>query len=149
MNREDKIKILLDRGYKYDENTGDIIGARGNKIIGKSCGYIQIKFYYNGKYYSVLGHQFAWYYRHKEIVKFLDHINGIKTDNRIINLRSVNTQQNAWNRKSVKGYSYHKKNRKWVAQISIKGINTNIGYYETEEEARQAYLDAKKIYHII
>ncbi len=28
-------------------------------------------------------------------------------------------------------------------------LGTGIGYFDTEEEAHQAYLDAKKIYHIV
>jgi hypothetical protein len=31
----------------------------------------------------------------------------------------------------------------------VNGENKTIGRYDTEEEARQAYLEAKKTYHII
>ena len=75
----------------------------------------------------------------------VDHINGIKTDNRIENLRWVTNQQNQWNRKS-KGYSI-RKNGKYVAQIRLNGKGIHIGTYDTEEEARQAYLTKKEELH--
>lgn len=63
------------------------------------------------------------------------------------NLRIVSHIQNCWNIKDVKGYCKVKNKFKVIITINNKQIL--IGYFDTEEEARQAYLDAKKIYHVI
>ena len=78
----------------------------------------------------------------------VDHINRIKTDNRLVNLRLVTNQQNSFNT-SAKGYYWHKQLNKWQAQIGINGKNKHIGYYDHEEDARAAYLAEKALHHII
>jgi hypothetical protein len=68
--------------------------------------------------------------------------------NNIENLRVVTSQQNHFNI-NCKGYYWDKKTQKWQAQIRVRGKNKHLGRFNTEDEARQAYLDAKKIYHKI
>lgn len=77
-----------------------------------------------------------------------DHINKIKTDNRVDNLRIVNVSENAFNR-NPKGCYFHKKYKKWCATIKANGKQIHLGSYDTEEEARNAYLTAKEIHHVI
>jgi hypothetical protein len=79
----------------------------------------------------------------------IDHIDGDKTNNFLSNLRVVTNQQNQWNQTKAKGYCWHKQNKKWMAYIKLNGKNKFLGYYDTESEAHQAYLDAKKIYHVM
>lgn len=79
----------------------------------------------------------------------IDHINGIRDDNRLENLRIVNNQQNQWNRNNDKGYTFNSKFNKFQARIHKNKKVISLGYFDTEEEARQAYLDAKQIYHAI
>jgi hypothetical protein len=79
----------------------------------------------------------------------IDHINGIRTDNRVENLRQVTNHQNQWNRTKAKGYTWHKPTKKWKAQIQLNGKPIHLGLYDTEEEARNAYLRAKEIHHVI
>ena len=77
--------------------------------------------------------------------KEVDHINRIKTDNRFENLRYVTPNENNWNRDYVdnaKGYSRFR--NKWQAKICINGKPKFLGVFETKEEARQAYLQARK-----
>ena len=78
----------------------------------------------------------------------IDHINGITIDNHVKNLRITTQQGNNHNRTRVKGYSWDKKNKKYEANIKVNYKKIHLGYYDTEEEARQAYLTAKPIYHI-
>jgi hypothetical protein len=78
----------------------------------------------------------------------LDHINQNRQDNRISNLRMVTNQQNSFNT-NAKGYYWHKKNKKWRSKIHVNGKRIYLGYFNTEIEARQSYLEAKKIHHII
>jgi len=150
MNRIDKLKTAVEKGYKYNPITGEITGLRNNVIRNKEGdGYISIKMTHNKKSYMVKGHQFAYYVTYNKLCEQIDHINGDKADNRICNLREVTTQQNTWNRKDVKGYTYRKDRNKFVARIIVNGKRIGLGHYKTEDEAYKAYLDAKKVYHII
>ena len=79
---------------------------------------------------------------------FIDHRNGNPTDNRISNLRNITHQHNNFNRK-CKGYYYHKPSKKYQAKICLNGKTKYLGYFENEQDARKAYLDAKPKYHVI
>ena len=68
-------------------------------------------------------HRLIWLYHYGEWPKeCIDHINGIRDDNRIENLREATNQQNQFNRKSekdsssqYKGVSWCKLSKKWRA----------------------------------
>jgi hypothetical protein len=77
----------------------------------------------------------------------VDHINGMPHDNRRANLRIVTHQVNHHNRRSAKGYYWDTQKRKYKAQIVLNKKNIYLGLYDTEVEARDAYIAAKKIYH--
>jgi hypothetical protein len=75
----------------------------------------------------------------------IDHINGICNDNRICNLRDVTRSVNARNAKKkinntsgICGVSWHKKNQKWQANITMRGKSVNLGYFENIECATAA-----------
>jgi hypothetical protein len=146
-SKEDKINFAIQNGYTCDIITGKVYNKKGKELTRKSGGYI--KFYLRcGELKSDLGaHQFIWYFANKEVVDELDHINAIKSDNRIENLRSVTHQENMFNR-LPSGYR-KRKSGNYMARIGVNGKRIHLGTYKTESEARQAYLDAKKIYHII
>jgi hypothetical protein len=61
----------------------------------------------------------------------------------------VTSQQNNFNRSEAKGYYWNKKNKKWKAYIFLNGKLHHLGYFVNEDDARQAYLDAKEKMHII
>lgn len=148
MDRLEKCKILKSKGFKYDPETGKIYGIKGNEIISKDkYGYIYIS---SRSFKSHLrGHHFAWYMTYDNVeFKMLDHINRNTSDNRIDNLRIVTNQQNSFNKVS-KGYTWNKNLNKWQSQIKVNYKNIYLGLYETEEEAQQSYLLAKKQYHLI
>ena len=79
----------------------------------------------------------------------VDHIDGDRLNNNIVNLRIVSNQQNQWNHTKAKGYSWDKVKQKWRSHINVSSKKIHLGYYTTEEEAHQAYLNAKLIYHKI
>jgi hypothetical protein len=85
----------------------------------------------------------------ENINQHIDHIDGNKQNNSLENLRVVSNKENHWNMTKAKGYSWCKMMKKFRARITFNDKQILIGYYDTEEEARQAYLDAKKIYHEI
>jgi len=82
-----------------------------------------------------------------------DHINSIRTNNRVENLQYITPQQNIQKRKTIngrnmKGYSLNK-NGTYEARINVDNKKFYLGSYDTEEEARKAYLDGKLKYHNI
>ena len=79
------------------------------------------------------------------IDKLIDHYNGNTLDNRKSNLRIANSNINNQNRLDAKGY--YKVKNKWKAQIAVDKKKIYLGRYNTEAEARTAYLKAKAIYH--
>ena len=82
-------------------------------------------------------------------LNYIDHIDRNPLNNNIENLRCVSQTQNCYNKDS-KGYYWHKASKKWLAQIRYgTGLQKYLGIFEVEEDARNAYLDAKLIYHII
>jgi hypothetical protein len=103
---------------------------------------------------NLFGHHFAYFMVYGNVDFYmLDHKqneNGIqnKSDNRICNLRIVSNQQNCFNR-NPKGYYFAKHANKWEAQIHLNYKKIYLGLFNTEEEARDAYLQAKEKYHII
>lgn len=150
MKREDKCKLAIEKGFTYDPETGNIFGIKNKLITGKTTyGYIQLGLLFENKQYKLFSHQFAWYWVNGECVDCIDHINGIKTDNRICNLRSVTHQKNMWNKKKVKGYYWNKQKNKWMARIQVNGKNIILGLFEKEDDAKSSYLKAKEKYHII
>lgn len=79
----------------------------------------------------------------------VDHRNGVTNDNRLENLRLVTHQQNNFNRTKAKGYYWHKHAEKWHACIRLNGRQIYLGYFNTPDDARNAYTNAKLIYHQI
>lgn len=90
-----------------------------------------------------------------EARQHMNKINGDKMDNRICNLRDVETaincqnrrQARAGNKSGVLGASWHRRFGKWAAQIRVAGKSKHIGYFDTPEEAGRAYLEAKRTNH--
>ncbi len=150
MTRLDRIKLAIQKGFTYNEITGKIYGIRGKEITKKNDGYISIILRdLDNKQYLLLGHQFAYYIKYNKIVEQIDHIDGNRLNNRIDNLREVTNQQNSFNRHNTKGYYFNKRDNNFRAQIKLNNKNIYLGSFDTEKEARQAYLDVKNKYHII
>lgn len=82
-------------------------------------------------------------------LKFVDHINRNKLDNRRVNLRWADDHQNQMNRGKSIGLSSKYKGvtldrGRWAARIKAPGCPRHLGRFETEEEAALAYNAAAK-----
>jgi len=139
MTRIEKCEYLKDKGYTYDSETGKIYGIKGNLITRKNKqGYITFGGTRNWKH-CIYGHHFGWYMTYDNVdFEMLDHINRIKDDNRISNLRISNPSQNALNKPAM-GYFWDKQRGKWKASIYLDGKYIFLGRFDNE-------LDAKKVY---
>jgi len=80
--------------------------------------------------------------------KQIDHKDRCRTNNNVYNLQIVNNQENQFNKKA-KGYSLNIRNKKWQSYITINNKRIHLGYFDNEEDARNAYLEAKAKYHVI
>lgn len=95
-------------------------------------------------------HRLAWLYVYGvEPECQIDHINCVRDDNRIENLRVATHQQNQRNRacKSSSGYKgvyLHKPTGRWNARITTDGRDTSLGYFDTAESAGAAYAKAAR-----
>lgn len=92
---------------------------------------------------------FGYFARETGSSKVLDHIDGNKTNNTLENLRDVTVRQNNFNKRGTKGFHWSAKWGKWVAAIRTEiGSNPKyLGAYDTELDARAAYLRAKSVFH--
>lgn len=149
MTQLERVQYCIELGYTYNRETGDILNPKGKIVTSKQNGYIRLSFYHNNSRFRVFGHKLAYYLIHNEVPVIIDHINGIKDDNRDVNLRSVTVQENQWNQHSAKGYSWHKASQKWRATVTVDGESKHLGSFNTEKEALECYKKAKLIHHII
>lgn len=103
-----------------------------------------------------VGHRVAWAIHYGAYPKNqIDHINGDRSDNRIVNLRDVppvlNSRNRSYKRQPKYGHLGIKKYRgKWAASIGVAGQATrHLGQYDTLDEAIEARKAAEKLlgYH--
>lgn len=78
----------------------------------------------------------------------IDHIDGNKLNNQLINLRLVTRSQNNANRKKrggcsckYKGVSWDKERERWEACINIDGKRIHLGRFSSQFKAAHAYDD--------
>lgn len=124
---------------------GDVAGS-----LHKYSGYIQLRV--NKKLYPA--HRLVWLYVYGEYpILQIDHINGVRDDNRVENLRCVTPAENAMNKcvykqnkLGVTGVYYDKRINKYCAYIKVNKIQHHLGVFESLEDAKYSRLTAEKQY---
>lgn len=115
---------------------GDVVGTPNKK------GYLMTQISRKGH----MVHRLIWTYVYGFSPSLhIDHINRIKSDNRLSNLREVTNVQNCLNsslskrnKSGIKGVSFFEKNNCWIAAIGIGGKSKYLGSFKTKEEAAVA-----------
>lgn len=153
----DEMDDFLRKELFYDPETGRIFwkewkSGRSKGAIGQlsPSGYMTIAIR-KKKYYS---HRLAWFlYYDKWPTLQIDHINRLRTDNRIANPQEVTNQQNtimselsSTNTSGYRGVSWMKHDEKWISQIRVDRKLIYLGVYETAEEASRAHEEARLKY---
>jgi len=137
----------------YDPESGDFHWIRkpspsspikiGDRAGGLASGYRVIRIHKN----RISAHRLAWFWAYGELPeKQIDHINRDRLDNRIENLRLATNEENQQNA-NRRGYYLNQQWGRYVAQIAVNGRSIYLGGYDTEDEARAAYLAAKNRLH--
>lgn len=145
----------------YDTETGEFrwrvsVGrAKAGDLAGYDHGTGYRAASVDGRLYRL--HRLAWLYVTGEWPpEHIDHVNGVRSDNRWGNLRSASNSQNMQNQRiapssnkssGLLGATWDKKAGRWKSLIMIRRKNIHLGYFDTPEEAHAAYLKAKAELH--
>lgn len=133
------------RNSKRSDRNGELAGSL------LRTGYVTINL--AGEAYQA--HRLAWLYAYGVWpAADLDHINRVKNDNRIANLREATRDENYQNKTRYKrktlglpGAYYRAKTGRWESQINFQKRLRFLGSFATEQEAHEAYKIAKQQLH--
>jgi hypothetical protein len=145
----------------YNPESGEFVRllANGTAKAGNVAGWQEPSGY---RKISILGKK---YYAHRCAFLYMtgawpvyhvDHVNGIRSDNRWSNLRDVTMTVNLQNRQAapshsktgILGVQFHKAANKFAAGIKLPGGRPlHLGLFATAAEAQAAYLSAKRKFH--
>ena len=155
---DDELNRRMREVLSFDARTG-VFRNRFNRSTAKdgevagsvSDGYLIISI--DDKRYTA--HRLAWFWIYGTVpTGDIDHINGVRDDNRITNLRAVSRSVNMQNQRRARSNNIHsgflgvQKNKdKWQALIRVNDRRICLGTYITPELAYCAYLDAKRKLH--
>ncbi|MEX5203526.1 HNH endonuclease [Citrobacter freundii] len=146
------IRDLVD----YNPETG-VLTAKAN-FSGRQAGSVIGSQTWQGYYaFSLFGkkcfaHRLAWLLHYGEWPSQpIDHINGIKTDNSIRNLRLCSLSQNQFNKPTqknnttgVKGVYWNKRDKRYVASVQFNGKKYSAGHHKDIENAKEAVMKLRE-----
>jgi hypothetical protein len=138
----------------YDPIVGVFKSKVSKRVVGakSSIGYIYIRI----NNIPTLAHRLAFLLMTGEIPAFVDHINGVRDDNRWGNLRAASVHINQQNlqraqknsKSGLLGVMYHKSHTPpWSARIYYDGKPHHLGYFKQPEDAHLRYLEEKRRVH--
>jgi len=147
---DQELLSFCNKHLTYNPDTGDI--SRYGNILNRpnDQGYLVIKL--SNHHYKQ--HRVAFLMSNGYLHEQIDHINHIKSDNRIINLRACTQSQNQFNAKrkvtNTSGYKvvHWRRNRsRWVARIVVDSRRKILGHFTCKHEAARAYNRAALIHY--
>lgn len=147
----EEIRSLLE----YDPASGHFYWRKkmsARRVLGATAGTTSKAGYTSivVRYKAYKAHRLAWLYVHGAWPNgVIDHINGIKGDNRIANLRETSQLSNAQNRNKPNANSksgalgVRPEGLCWKAQLTTGGQTVQLGAFLSKEEASEAYQRAR------
>jgi hypothetical protein len=151
-----ELKEMLD----YSPDTGIFIWIKPTSLRtrkGTEAGHIGNHGYRGIRIHRrmYMCHRLAWLYVYGDFPKNkIDHINMVRTDNRIENLREATQAENMFNtglrvnnQHGYKGVSLDKRDMRWNARAKVNYKQIHLGRFATKEEAAMAYEDFAKANH--
>ncbi len=130
--------------WKFDRGANAKAGNRAGRLL--KTGYRSIHF--SGRRYQE--HRLVYLWHHGFIPEQIDHINRIKSDNRIENLRATDYSKNQMNtharsnQSGFRGVRFINSTGRWAARIYQNGKEIRIGTFDSAEAASAAYLSEFK-----
>lgn len=151
----------LKETFEYQPDTGEFFRIRAVRgraaghtpnVPSKGDGYVRIGIDYR----QHLAHRLAWLYVVGELPAAkmeIDHINGVRNDNRWKNLRLVDSAINKQNIRAasknnklgILGVQIHQ--GKYRARIYVSGVTKELGQFDKLQDASNAYMKAKREFH--
>lgn len=142
----------------YDQDTGQFVWKKllsKRAVPGKNAGWSKDGYTcitIHKRHYRA--HRLAWLYVYGEWPeKEIDHINGVRSDNRISNLRQANSSQNKFNTcvrgnssSGHKGVFWNASRRAWQARIQTSGKVKHLGFYKDLPSAVSARARGEKLH---
>ena len=153
----ERLREVVDYNPIYGEFTAKV--KRGKIHVGGVLGNVNPHGYrmITVDWERYAAHRLAWLYVFGAWPgEIIDHINGDRSDNRIVNLRCVSQGENLQNqraahsnnRQGILGVGRAQSNtRGYRARIRVAGKEVHLGSFFTPVEAHQAYLTAKRQLH--
>lgn len=146
---QERVKELFD----YDPATGDLtwkVQRRGRFAKpGAKAGCVARYVTVSVDCKSYPAHRVIWLWVYGEMPVEIDHINRVKTDNRLTNLRTCDRSQNtgnvqlmSTNTTGYRGIWFAKHCGRWRAAIKINGKLTHLGYFSNPCAAALRYNEA-------
>jgi len=144
--------------FRFEYKDGELYrqNSKYKKKIGHKVGKIDKEGYVvtfsNGKKYFV--HRLIFLMHHGSLPERLDHIDGNRSNNKIENLRKADKYENQYNRKlaknnttGVKGVTWRKKEKRFLAICHVSGKRFELGYFKILEDAKKAVEEFREKHH--
>lgn len=138
--------------FRWKQRTSNRV--KEGAVAGRDNGNGYRRVMLDRKHYFL--HRIAWFYAHGEWPQAeIDHIDGVRSNNALANLRPASHRENGQNQPFLRstntsgfcGVSWSKKHGKWAAYIHVGGRKRHLGLFCCEEDAAKAHIDAKREFH--
>ena len=143
------------RLWHYDSATGRLynrvwrLGHAPGAVAGgpNKRGYWTVLY----RHRVFLQHRLIWFVAHGAWPAHnIDHVNGDKADNRLVNLRDVDQSANMFNvqmqkLRAGKSLGVRFKANGWEASIKVRGTERYLGRFQSKDKAQRAYLAAARL----
>jgi len=156
---EEEYKVIEECNNYEISNLGNVRNIKTGRILksrDNTDGYLILDLFVNGKRKSAKIHRLVAeaFIPNLENKECVDHIDRIRNNNNVNNLRWATRSENSINKKiqsnntsGCSGVSYCNRSKKWIVAIKINKRNKHIGYYNNFDEAVKIRKEQEEIYY--